>query len=95
LFHFKDTGLSASQGNSIGAGMASLRAPAINGDADAMDVDDPEPSKSAPSPMKNVHLKGRKRFNADLADMKEECKATFKVAGLTVKGTSASPAFPF
>jgi hypothetical protein len=53
---------------------------------DAMDVDPPEPRHDIePTINKNAHLKGRKRFNADLADMKEACKGIFQVDGLRVK----------
>ena len=33
---------------------------------------------------KNAHLKGRKRFTADLADMQEACKGDFAVCGYRV-----------
>lgn len=59
-------------------------------DDDRMDVDDPVPRpvkhKEVHKPDKNAHLKGRKRFVADLADMREECgsKDGFEVNGLRV-----------
>jgi len=34
---------------------------------------------------KNAHLKGRKRFTADLADMKEACGAGLVLHGLKLK----------
>jgi hypothetical protein len=37
---------------------------------------------------KNAHLKGRKRFVADLEDVKQASKQGFAVSGLTVKRTS-------
>lgn len=53
---------------------------------DAMDVDPPEQSNGVGQTInKNAHLKGRKRFNADLADMKDACKGIFQVDGLRVK----------
>jgi hypothetical protein len=33
----------------------------------------PAPPKQKPPPEKNAHLKGHRRFNADLKDLKEEC----------------------
>lgn len=35
-------------------------------------------------PDKNSGLKGRKRFNADLADIQEACKASLSFDGLKV-----------
>jgi ubiquitin-conjugating enzyme E2 Q len=67
---------------------------AIRGDR--MDVD-PEyihpvqaihPSKKVRDsydPNKNVHLKGRKRFTADLSDIKEACGAGLVLHGLKLK----------
>lgn len=42
---------------------------------------------------KNAHLKGRRRFVADLADMKEECETVvgFEVQGLRVSSEQSSP----
>ena len=37
---------------------------------------------------KNAHLKGRRRYKADLDDLKEECKAGFMYRGLFVKSRS-------
>jgi hypothetical protein len=34
---------------------------------------------------KNAHLRGRKRFNADLADIKEECAPNLEIAGLRIR----------
>ncbi len=43
--------------------------------------------------MKNAHLKGRKRFNADFEDMKEEIKrAPLCLHGLRIKSKSVLPA---
>jgi len=39
-------------------------------------------------PEKNAHLKGRRRYKADLDDLKEECKAGFMSQGLLVKSRS-------
>jgi ubiquitin-conjugating enzyme E2 Q len=61
----------------------------------SMDVD---PEFVYPSPVakekplvvtdKNNHLKGRRRFNADLDDMKEECTNGFVQHGFKVKSRS-------
>ena len=37
-------------------------------------------------PNKNAHLKGRRRFNADLEDVKELARDGYQVQGLIVKG---------
>ncbi|TFK43105.1 hypothetical protein BDQ12DRAFT_165045 [Crucibulum laeve] len=42
-------------------------------------------SKSAYDPQKNAHLKGRRRFTADLDDIKAECKDGLMFHGLRVK----------
>jgi hypothetical protein len=56
----------------------------------SMDVDHefvyPSPvAKVKPLADKNNHLKGRKRFNADLDDMKEECTSGIVQHGFKVK----------
>lgn len=40
-------------------------------------------------PLKNKHLKGRRRFNADLADIGEACSAGLVLKGLRVKRQSS------
>ncbi|KAH9475092.1 Ubiquitin-conjugating enzyme E2Q-like protein 1 [Psilocybe cubensis] len=42
-------------------------------------------ASSAYDPLKNKHLKGRRRFNADLADISEACSAGLVLSGLRVK----------
>jgi hypothetical protein len=56
-------------------------------DADELDL----PGKDAVlKPVKsNAHLKGRRRFTADLADMKEECKSGFHMQQLMMGVQSA------
>lgn len=34
---------------------------------------------------KNAHLKGRRRYNADLDDMKAECSTGLQLNGYTIK----------
>ena len=41
--------------------------------------------QARPTTEKNAHLKGRKRFNADLGDMKEECVSGIAQHGYKVK----------
>jgi len=40
------------------------------------------------NPDKNANLKGRKRFNADLADIQAACKDGLEFSGLKVKSES-------
>ena len=48
--------------------------------------------KKAPyDPDKNAHLKGRRRFTADLSDIQEACAGGFVVTGLMLKSTFSSP----
>lgn len=42
-------------------------------------------AKVKPATEKNAHLKGRKRFNADLHDMKEECTGGIVQHGFRIK----------
>lgn len=45
---------------------------------------DLQPRATQSNQGKNVHLKGRRRFVADLEDMKDECKGGFETHGLRV-----------
>lgn len=49
-------------------------------------ADDAAPSTY--DPYKNAHLRGRKRFNADLADIREACSAGLVLSGLRIKSQS-------
>lgn len=72
--------------------------PGPTDDNDVMDVDKPagwgDSSKAYPATARNAHLKGRKRFTADLKDLKEE--VPFIAYGLLLKcefRCSLSPPF--
>ena len=53
-------------------------------DNDYMDIDDVAVVEVKPKA--TPVLKGRKRFAADLAELKDKCKAGLPLSGLTIKG---------
>jgi len=46
-------------------------------------------------PEKNAHLKGRRRFTADLSNIQEACAGGLVVSGLMVKRPCSLPQTPF
>ena len=60
-------------------------------DEDVIMEDSTSVAKMAPyNPDKNAHLKGRRRFTADLSDIREACAGGLVVGGLVLKSTSFS-----
>ena len=45
------------------------------------------------NPKRNSHLKGRKRFTADFADIQEACASGLVLHGLKLKSWSTRPKF--
>jgi len=60
-------------------------------DEDVIMEDSTSMTKKAPyDPDKNAHLKGRRRFTADLSDIQEACTGGLVVSGLVLKSTFSS-----
>ncbi|KAF8968508.1 hypothetical protein BDZ97DRAFT_1798782 [Flammula alnicola] len=51
----------------------------------SIDIDDEDVNMDAYDPNKNAHLKGRRRFTADLSDIQEACVAGLVLSGLKLQ----------
>ena len=61
--------------------------------SDLISADDVDMEGVPYNPRRNSHLKGRKRFSADFADIQEACASGLVLHGLKLKSWSTRPRF--